>query len=481
MKKNNFESELLQKLNSIERNHRVEELVYNDYYIWPIIKIKLYFEILTRHSSAGNKGVHSSLISRMFSYLVSGLKFLVLELANFKMLQKTDVLIFADPFNRRVDVLNKKYEVYVDSIYDELLEINKKCLVIERNASAQYLRPCYSRSFPQFLIQLAFSPFMLKPVSLSQNICTILNEIGEDLKLSGYTANTVTIPSIKKIIRIFDTHLNMYSFIYSICKPKIVILTEWYSIISCACIAAAKKAKIKTVEVQHGVQTETHIAYGNWIKNSSQYINPFPDIFWVWSDADKVNIDNTFSKFAAKSFLGGNLFLESYLSSKITLNGEKEIEPLLKLNKKICLVTLQPNYELHDSIMEYISLIKSDYVFLFRKHPLINKSSEVFISQIKSKFPELVFDIEISSKIPLFILLKYSSLHLTYNSSTVLEAENFNVPTIIFDTDVATSLYEKQIKAGICKLYQNSKIEFSDNLNQNRKYKIQKVQELFSS
>lgn len=168
------------------------------------------------------------------------------------------------------------------------------------------------------------------------------------------------------------------------------------------------------------------------------------------------------------------------MNSKISLSGEKEIEPLLQLNKKLCLITLQPNYELHDSIVEYISLIKTEFVFLFRKHPLINKPSESFVNQIKTKFPELIFDIEISSKIPLFILLKHSSLHLTYNSSTVLEAENFNVPTIIFDGDVATSLYENQINAGICKLYQNSKIHFSDNLHEKRQYKTQKVHELFN-
>lgn len=411
--------------------------------------------------------------------MFSGLRFLIYDITNFTILKRCDVLIFADPFNRRVKVQNKKYEIYVDPIYDELIKLKKNSFIIERNTTGEYQRPRYSKSFPQFLIQILFSPIMLKSVTLPNDLQQLLLKIEKELTSSGYATQTLNASSVKKIIKIFKLHIKIYSFIYAICNPKFVVLTEWYSIISCACIVAAKKRNIMTIEVQHGVQTDTHIAYGNWYKNPSEHRNPFPDLFWVWSEADKLNIEKTFSIFSSTAFLGGNLFLNNFLKSKVSLYGENEMEPLLKTGKKICLITMQPNYDLHNSILEYIDLIKNEYIFLFRKHPLMTKSNSYYIEQIKTRFPDLIFDLEISSKIPLFILLKHSTLHLTYNSSTVLEAENFGVPSVIFDTDIATTLYDKQITSGICKLYQKEVIHFNQNFTSKKNQEFQDIKMIF--
>lgn len=59
----NFESLLIQKLNFIEKEYPVEKIYFEDYYLWPIIKIKIYFEILINHNT-GNKTHNSNSISK---------------------------------------------------------------------------------------------------------------------------------------------------------------------------------------------------------------------------------------------------------------------------------------------------------------------------------------------------------------------------------------------------------------------------------
>ena len=462
----NFESHLISTLKKIDEFGPVDQLIYKNQYFWPLLKVKIYFDNWTLYNQApSSTRTKPRLIVRMFNSLKYGMQFLLADFKNMQLPQKCDILFFADPFNRRVITQGKKFEIYLDAIAKKMDHLGHKTLIVERNAINQYHIPRYSKSIPQFVLQIFFAPYLLKKIGLSTEFQAALNQIKSELKMAGLSTAAIEDVQLRRSISIFELHFNLYCFLLRLCKPKYVVLTEWYSIISISLILACKKLQIKSVEVQHGVQSDAHIAYGNFMKKvSPKYTLAFPDIFWVWTQADKENIERFFSKYNCRAFVGGNLFLQDVVRSELILEGEEQLQFLHGQDKKICIVTLQPTYELHPLILKFIELNHHSYFFLIRLHPIMMGQFEVYYEKIKSLFPDLSFEMDLSTKLPLILLLKHSDLHITFNSSAVLEAEKLLVPSYIFDNDLAMTYFKEQIQSGICMLYETANKPFISNV-----------------
>lgn len=473
----NYESTLIENLAKIEKEFPTQNICYNGVYVWPLLKVKLYFELWHKYNSQGKDSSSPTIVKKILSFIKNGLRLFFSDFSKNSFRLKTDVLIFADPFNRRVEVGGAKYEIYSDPVYDSLLSNNHKPLVIERNSASEYPAPRYSSSLPQLILLPSFTLYFFRKTSLNDETKNLIKQIQTSLESKGYSAEALEERSVSKFLKIYNIHLEMYSFLLKLTKAKVIFLTEWYSIASMACIVAAKKLAVRTVELQHGVQTQAHIAYGNWLTvPDKNFTTPFPDYFWVWTPEDKKNIDSVFSKYGATSFLGGNLYIEGIKKSKISLVGNSEFDRILaQTNSKICLLTLQPTYEVNASVLNFLDKNKSAYFFLIRLHPImLNKKVEIE-NFIKKNIPSLNFEIDLASSLPLLLLLKHSSLHATFNSSVVIEADAMNVPSLVFDEDMAPQYFKGFIDSRRCFVYtetfemetnlkidKNSEIAFED-------------------
>lgn len=454
MLKNNAESELIDFLNEIEAKLPVEEIQYDGVYLWPLIKIKVQ-QNLWIQLNEDNKATKSiPLLKKIRQAASNGIKFLLKDFKNHVFLKKSDVLIMADPFNRRVEVDQRKFEIYTDPLVQELNRLNVSNLTIERNSLTPYPYPRYTKSLPQILIQWPFMLFAFKSYRFETKTSQIIEKVASELQKKGYRTDAISTKSLSKYLKVYWVHYKMYQYLFKVVQPKWVILTEWYSTASVACTVAAKKMNIHVVEVQHGVQTSAHIAYGNWLKSNKNLVSPFPNTLWVWSAEDKTNVEKEFSKVDCRSFLGGNLFLEKFRNSEIKIAGEEQIINLVKsIKKPICLVTLQPVYELNETLINFIEQYKDQYYFLLRLHPVMSNDTEKLKAQIEETFKNLEYNIDLATSLPLLVLLKITNLHLTYNSSVVIEASEFNVPSVVCDTDLAQKYFKSQINAGICSVY----------------------------
>jgi hypothetical protein len=482
MLKNNAESELIDFLIEIEAQLPVEEIQYDGVYLWPLIKIKVQQNIWIQLNEDNKTTKSVPLLKKIRQAAINGFNFLLKDIKNHVFLKKSDVLIMADPFNRRVEVDQKKFEIYTDPIVQELNRLNISNLTVERNSLTPYPYPRYTKSLPQILIQWPFMFFALKRYHFDKNSSQILENIALELQKKGYRPDAISTKSLSKYLKVYWAHYKMYQYLFKIVQPKWVILTEWYSTASVACTVAAKKMNIHVVEVQHGVQTSAHIAYGNWLKTNKKLISPFPDTLWVWSAEDKLNIDAEFSKVESRSFLGGNLFLEKFRNSEIKIAGEDTIQNLVKnIEKPICLVTLQPVYELNEALVKFIEQHKGEYYFLLRLHPVMSNDTENLKIQIEKTFNDLQYNIDLATSLPLLVLLKVTNLHLTYNSSVVIEASEFNVPSVVCDTDLAQKYFKSQINSGICSVF-NDNIRFKiSNNTVDYKSNVEKIERLINT
>ena len=458
MADSNFESKLIEDLFEIENKFPVEKLAVDDIYIWPLLKVRLYLENLdVNNLKTGLATALPTSTSKKIVYaLLFGLKFLFSDFNKHKFFGTFTTLIFADPFNRRVTHKGHKYEIYVDPIYDYLVQQKHKVLMVERYSTKEYPSPRHSPSFPQVILQIVFTLLAFrKRHTFDANSSDLIRQITQHLHSKGYATQTLGAKKSHQLLKMFFIHYKMYLFFYRYFGIKNIILSEWYSIASMAAITAAKRSHVRSVEVQHGVQTKYHIAYGHFSKAPKNLITPFPDVFWVWSRQDAVNIESEFQHLGCKSYLGGNLFFDQFMKNQLQLDGEAGLIEVLKQSsiKKNCLITLHTFYKLQPQIMEFIKNHQNDFFFLIRLHPLMDSKPADIHEQLLQHFPHLQFNVAEATELPLVVVLKHTDLHVTYNSSVIIEAEKFGIHSIIFETDLSPKYYKSQLDSGIAHYY----------------------------
>ncbi|HWU43507.1 MAG TPA: hypothetical protein VN132_08715, partial [Bdellovibrio sp.] len=182
----------------------------------------------------------------------------------------------------------------------------------------------------------------------------------------------------------------IFEFIFKRSKAKLLMLTDWYSTTNTAAILASKRLKMSSIDIQHGVQGEYHIAYGGWSGLEAAHQTLLPTHFWVWQKSDQVAIRNCTGKgsnviWGSIPFLAKFQDLAPRLPDSIKLQYEQLKTLILESQKKTLLVTLQSGYETLPVILDFIKRNKSNFYFLFRLHHSSAISASQFIRIIEEK------------------------------------------------------------------------------------------------
>ncbi|MBE9065387.1 hypothetical protein IQ260_01835, partial [Leptolyngbya cf. ectocarpi LEGE 11479] len=160
----------------------------------------------------------------------------------------------------------------------------------------------------------------------------------------------------------------------------------------------------------------------------------------------------------------GNLTLEIWKNehSKVFKDVNSKISSLFQADKNLVeptiniLFTLQPiNDPLPVWLIESIQASPKHWKWWMRLHPAMLSQSE---SIDKILHQNAIDDVNLQSatELPLPALLAHMDVHVTQLSSVVLEAEFFNVPSVITD-DRAVQLFPKQIESSMALLATNPK------------------------
>lgn len=210
-------------------------------------------------------------------------------------------------------------------------------------------------------------------------------------------------------------------------------------------VFVCRQFKISIFDLQHGV-----ISGENYYSRRVWEIDPenivFPDfLLWDQSSADKLH--SLLAPYSPLYYIIGNPWIRR-LSGKdkddITINNlRSEIER--KITKKHCiLLTLQHGKgivgiedTITDNLIEVIQAMKLDCQWLIKLHPsqCIGKEYTKAINFLKKKFKDLLDIVEwdVSSNTPLPILMQLSTLHITFNSGSAIEAFKMGLCTGLLD------------------------------------------------
>ncbi|MGI5912562.1 MAG: hypothetical protein ACOX6E_08315, partial [Syntrophomonadaceae bacterium] len=238
-------------------------------------------------------------------------------------------------------------------------------------------------------------------------------------------------------------------------KPKAVFIVDYYNIIAMSIILAGRRLNVPTIDIQHGVQGDLHIAYGGWQKVPKHGFNLLPDYFWVWSESEASVINKWRLKDKIdthKPFIGGNIWLEMWKRGETALvikYNEIFNKSLNRNNKLVILFTLQP-LNIHEKYPEWIinaiNNSPKNWIWLIRLHPCMlterQKVIEYFVRGGNARV-----EIDIATDQPLPIILRNADVHITSFSSTVIEAQDFGVYSVVVDYE-GEEYYKREIETG---------------------------------
>jgi hypothetical protein len=233
-----------------------------------------------------------------------------------------------------------------------------------------------------------------------------------------------------------------------------VYQANYYNIEGMAINVAADKVGCSKFSVQHGAQSDYHVAFGNWKRVPLNGYEVLPDIFLCWDNISVNTIEkwsqNTNSHQAKKFEYHKNVeWLGDY--GKL-----KEITKNLPYEHYInVLVTLQPSLDLlPDTVLRCIKDVKNkNILWWLRLHPRqLCKENQQKLHDRLGGYNNVIIDK--ASTLPLLFLLQIMDIHMTGFSSSVYEAYHMGIHTVMFDKN-ALDYYKDYIESGIASYYSN--------------------------
>jgi hypothetical protein len=226
-----------------------------------------------------------------------------------------------------------------------------------------------------------------------------------------------------------------------ITRPKGVVVNCFYAPDSFGIVWACKKLGIPCYDYQHGVQGANHYAYAEWKRLQQEDLTFLPDGFFTWDDLSTESLQRWAGKNIHVAQVG-NLWhgLESRLSEQF----REEIQSLRQRanGRSTVLYSLQ-EYVPPDWVLD---AIRSDreLFWLVRAHPQHPEILEIVVKRIGLS---LNFEHQLSTRLPLPVLLQIADSHVTGNSTVVMEAREYGISSVVVDP-IGAEYYRQLIREG---------------------------------
>ncbi len=246
--------------------------------------------------------------------------------------------------------------------------------------------------------------------------------------------------------RIFEKVLNALT-------PKAFMLSVYYHPVGMAWMLASRWAGVKSVDLQHGRLGPHHGAYTQLTAAPRDGYHLLPDAVWCWGEQTKhdIEVDKNPACERHGGLIGGNVWLHKWRYGNTDGLEPQSVHDFSKqmAGKKKILVSLQPLDKPVDAVLlEAMKNAPPEWMWLLRIHPL-RRHTAPEIESILNKNGISNFEIEQSTVLPLFSLLKLADHHVTEFSSVVIEAAAFNVCSTVIG-DRGREIFAPQISAGQC-------------------------------
>jgi hypothetical protein len=434
--------ELITVLNDLEQKYPVDEWQIGDIYVWPILKIDIFFKWFhkqnTPTSGPAKLQERQGKIKKVGKKLISFFNISVLFLR-----PKAKVsILFSGASSHRVEFKGKFINRYFQPLIEYYSEKRDQSSLIIDYLPKDYTKNYSPTRFSFFLEKYkraAYSLFNLKRQNLEcelKNFQNFIEEanvrLAENFNYNDYISILKrNVQEIKVNAQIFDIFLRRYN-------PKTVVGLCYYSNEMYGLNYAAYNRGRTSIDMQHGGQGDLHPAYSSFNKVPEKGYNVLPMIFWCWDHDSAIVIESWVRKQSFhKVVIGGNPWVDYAKRNNVNFNFP---------DKKIILYTLQFS-KLDEYILNAIVNTTPEYQWWIRLHPRKLSEKDVVYSQLKEKKIEKLVNIDNATEWPLPVILSNCAVHISMYSGSVIEAEQLGVPNIIIH-EVGADSYQQMIKEG---------------------------------
>jgi len=239
-------------------------------------------------------------------------------------------------------------------------------------------------------------------------------------------------------------------------RPVAVLAVSYYDVAGYACFLAAARAGIPRVDIQHGVTGPLHPAYAGWHRWPPGGYRLLPDWFWCWNAAAAECIDNWADVTSSvRTVIGGNPHTEAWKAGLFEADPAQRqrlaAARLKRDGRPAILVTLQPGLQFEDEIGVLVTWMQQlpDIDWWPRLHPTALDQRAQVLQQLGAN-ASLADTLDMATALPLPVLLMNADLHATHSSSTVIEAADFGVPSLVW-SKYGADLFADAISGGMAR------------------------------
>lgn len=229
-----------------------------------------------------------------------------------------------------------------------------------------------------------------------------------------------------------------WRLILTLLKPKTLVVIDWDIALNKAC----SEKKIKLYYLQHGVIVADHMYFGkNSLKNLSKGDLPYGFLSW-----DEVSAENF--EHLCKTFVTGNQWNNAFLENTFLHWFQKDTAALTLDNftKPVVLFTLtwgkHHEHFIPKCMIDVIKQTIHTYVWIVRLHPAVymknenrNKFEQFLNHNFTSEETANIYWKEFNT-LPLPLILTKAKVHITIESSVVIEAAQFGITSLILNSNV---------------------------------------------
>jgi hypothetical protein len=421
--------------------------------LWPIVRGRLSFAAFDENLGAGwQRGGLRARLWRRARTLLSGLGSIVRDVfQGGSPAAPADVLVITDAVST-TRMNGRLYDVLGDPLRE--LATAAGCSVNTWYVTYARAEPRYTvGSLVQWRLDLSQVLRLFKPGRRDSRVSmpaydAFLEEV-RNAGLPDAAVSSVRMAGLAR--RVESMSLTMENWMKR-SLPRIAFVNCYYSLEGFAAVLACKRLGILCVDVQHGVQGPLHVAYGAWSGVPAEGYELLPDRFWCWSESEMQTIEAWAGKPAARHapIAGGNPWLDMWLDGQAPMvaAADRQLHALVRQDRPAVLVTLQ--WGMTDDVflsplMDLMEASLGRWTWILRLHPVMRAQAPRIRTLLASRRLSDVL-VDDSSQFALPALLRRADVHLTHNSSTVLEAAAMGVASVVTSSDGAALF--PQVAAG---------------------------------
>jgi hypothetical protein len=425
-------SEVMDCINTIESIYDVAAWRVNGLRIWPITRIHL--SILIRdHDFVGPKiepRTRRGFISLLKGFSISFFSILELILTP-GFWRGFSAVVLTKPSGT-----HRGFNIYSGPLQEQMRNHGTRHLVIE--VSNRPRRPRRGEAV------LLFDRYWLAMIiRMLYSILRLFRRASMDLPGHRSAGNLVSArfpavgrhafskPSLIREAVFIEAYRLFFRLLLDLLRPNKALIICYYTNLAMGFILAARQRHALSADYQHGVQGKLHYAYGSWKNFPPTGYELLPDVFLNWSELEKLSIDQWAAPTPHQSIVVGNL-LSEHVRNRFASYAQKYGDSLRSLGTRPLVLYSLQNFVPPDWIWDAIRDTSAELKWLIRLHPLHSNLLKVVRENLETRKVK-DYDMDQASRLPLPFLLPNIAVHVTGNSSVVLEALYAGKPSIVID------------------------------------------------